>query len=491
MKKKKKQNNIISAKIKRNSFLKEFIGIVKNNNNDLPRFTKRKTYKTYSINTNSWFTINKRINKTNRKPKVISSDELEKSTYKQIKIKMILNDTHKLIFQNWFKTTTYMYNETLKYIRENYIFTKKEITRDILGKEVKISNKFYNKRYIRNQLNSLKKTIQKDTMMIIDKENTLKKTKHIKCQIDIHTLDKTIYQLVQNINSSVTNMFNGNIKRFRLKFWKYTRPSKIIELEKSKFKDGILCKSIFSNLEPIIYLYNGKPFDVNQIKCDFKINYNSILNEYYLLVPIKTEKINNTVNDKIIVLDPGLRTFMTGLSDNEHIQIGNNVHKTIKQQIKRLNKIKNNEKIPNKIKKKNEIMINKKISNKIDDLHWKTINYLINGYSTIFLGDMSAKSIVKKNNSVLSNESKVACLRTRYFDFRLRLKYKCYINNKKFKLVDEYYTSKTCSLCCSYNEKLEGNKVYNCINCNKSIDRDINGCRNIYLKQFLENKNTN
>ena len=102
---------------------------------------------------------------------------------------------------------------------------------------------------------------------------------------------------------------------------------------------------------------------------------------------------------------------------------------------------------------------------------------------------MSAKSIVKKNNSVLSNESKVACLRTRYFDFRLRLKYKCSVNNKKFKLVDEYYTTKTCSLCGNYNCKLGGNKIYNCNNCKCSLDRDINGCRNIYMKQLMKEIN--
>ena len=98
----------------------------------------------------------------------------------------------------------------------------------------------------------------------------------------------------------------------------------------------------------------------------------------------------------------------------------------------------------------------------------------------------SAKNIVNNYNSILSNESKVACLRTRYFNFQLRLKYKCSINNKKFKLIDEYYTSKTCSLCGYYNDKLGGNKIYNCNNCKKSLDRDINGCRNIYMKQFIK-----
>jgi transposase len=488
MKKKKIKNK--NVKNKRETFLTTFINIIKKNKNNLPKFNKCKKYKKESVNTNSWFDITKTINKTKRKPVIISVDKLDKCEYKQIKVKMILNDIHKKIFQNWFKTSTIIYNETLNYIRQNYEFTKKEIIKDILTTEIIKSKNFYNKRYIRNQLNELKKQIQKDTTIIIDKKYTKNKLNDIKCIIDIHTLDKTIFQLVQNINSAVTNMLNGNIKRFRLKFWKHTRPSKIIELEKIKISSGILCKSIFGNLEEEIkYIYNGKPYDINQIDSDFKINYNSITNEYYLLVSVKIDKTEINNNGKLIVLDPGLRTFMTGLSDNENLKIGTNIHDKIKKYIKRLNKIKQNKNIPLKIIKKNEKLINTKITNKINELHWKTINYLISNYETIFLGDMSAKSIVKKYNSVLSNESKVACLRTRYFDFKLRLKYKCSVNNKKFKLVDEYYTSKTCSLCGNYNSKLGGNKIYNCTNCNCSLDRDINGCRNIYMKQFIKETN--
>jgi IS605 OrfB family transposase len=489
MKKKKLRNK--NLKLKRDSFLKKFIDVIKENKNNVPRFIKCKSYKQEEINTDSWFDITKNINKTKREPVVAETDELTKCEYKQIKVKMIMSDIHKQVFQNWFKATTLIYNETLKYIRQNYVFTKKEIVSDILRAEIKKSKKFYNKFYIRNQMNQLKKQVQKSTNMIIDKKYTKDKLSNIKCKIDIHTLDNTIFQLVQNINASVTNMLRRNIKRFRLKFWKYTRPSKIIELEKIKIVDGILCKSIFEKLEDIKYIYNGEPYNISQVDTDFKINYNSITNEYHLLVSVKIDnnEVNNNNNGKLIILDPGLRTFMTGLSDNEHLNIGTNVHSKIKSYITRLNKIKNNENIPLKIKNKNEKMINKKITDKVDDLHWKTINYLVGNYETIFLGDMSAKSIVKKHNSVLSNESKVACLRTRYYDFQLRLKYKCSVNNKKFKLVNEYYTSKTCSLCGNYNKNLGGNKIYKCTNCCRSLDRDINGCRNIYMKHFLKETN--
>jgi putative transposase len=98
---------------------------------------------------------------------------------------------------------------------------------------------------------------------------------------------------------------------------------------------------------------------------------------------------------------------------------------------------------------------------------------------------MSAKSIVSKESSKLNDLMKVACLQTRFYDFRLRLKYKCYVTNTRFKLVDEFYTSKTCSYCGLYNNNLGKEKIFNCTNCNKSIDRDINGCRNIYMKQYM------
>jgi transposase len=59
--------------------------------------------------------------------------------------------------------------------------------------------------------------------------------------------------------------------------------------------------------------------------------------------PMKYDKSKN-----LISLDPGLRTFMTGISENESVKIRNNVNKIIEKDIKRINKIKDNEKIPKK-----------------------------------------------------------------------------------------------------------------------------------------------
>ena len=80
-----------------------------------------------------------------------------------------------------------------------------------------------------------------------------------------------------------------------------------------------------------------------------------------------------------------------------------------------------------------------------------------------------------------------------------------------YKLVDEKYTSKTCPVCGNYNDLLKAEKtyqyaismcyinvlyqcaismcyinvLYQCAICRITLDRNINGCRNIYFKSKM------
>lgn len=445
-------------------------------NNDLPIYFYNNNT---DINTDSWFDI-KTNNTIIEKPNIKVNNKFKKEEIIECqKVKMLLNSEQKEIINKWFYSYTCMYNETLKYIKNNYKLTKNDITRSILVEELnklKSENKesFDNFYYLRNQLKTIRDIIKNNTQISSINRDTKMQT---------HNLDYAIRQLCSNIKSAKSNLLKGNINRFRLKYWRHNRCSKTIEIEKCYILQNKICPKILGNIK---YIYNGKDYTLNNINSNIKINYNSITDEYTLLIPIKSETIiipNKKSN--LISLDPGLRTFMTGISENKSVTIGSNVNYTIGNDIKRINKIKDNEKIPNKIKKKNEILINRKIRNKIDDLHWKSINYLVKNYNTILIGDMSAKRIVNKNKSYLSNIQKVACLRTKYYQFNQRLQNKCKKYNVNYKLVDESFTSKTCSCCAKYDDKLGSSKVYNCKFCLSSIDRDINGARNIYIKNLL------
>ena len=447
---------------KRKKFIEEY-------NKDLPKYKSllpiniKDNIKVY--NTDSWFTINKQTSKDNIINNLNYKTQFDNNIINCKKVKMILTNKQKDILNNWFDAYTLMYNETLKYIRNScYLFRN-----NIIKKHLKdIPKKYTNFIYLRSKLLDIKKKIQQTT-------NNNK--------IHIHTLDYAIKQLVTNLKSAITNLKNGHIKRFRIKFWKLNRPSKTLDIEKENIKNNKLCYNIFGDIK---YIYNNSIYELSNIKSNIKINYNSILNEYTLLIPNKN--VPKEIKDKprnIIFLDPGLRTFMTGLSEKEQFIIAPHINKLITIKLKRLYNIKSNINISNKIKKKNEKLINRKIYNMVDDLHWKVINFLILNFNNILLGNMSAKSIVSKKNSVLSNTSKKSCLMARYYVFKQRLEYKCKLTKTNFRLIDECYTSKICSNCGNYKEELKGEKIYNCTKCNISLDRDINGCRNIMIKSLM------
>ena len=48
-------------------------------------------------------------------------------------------------------------------------------------------------------------------------------------------------------------------------------------------------------------------------------------------------------------------------------------------------------------------------------------------------------------------------------------------------ICTEEFTSKTCTRCGQINE-VGGSEIYKCSGCKLTLDRDINGARNIYLK---------
>src|SRR3989338_11259280 len=68
--------------------------------------------------------------------------------------------------------------------------------------------------------------------------------------------------------------------------------------------------------------------------------------------------------------------------------------------------------------------------------------------------------------------------------FQQRLLFKCRQHNCRVAIADESYTSKTCSACGALDYKMGGKKVYRCASCKMVMDRDINGAKNISLKNF-------
>jgi putative transposase len=195
----------------------------------------------------------------------------------------------------------------------------------------------------------------------------------------------------------------------------------------------------------------------------------------------KTEKDN-----KVVSVDLGIRSFMTCLSESEVIKIGNNSIDTIKPYLAKINKLNTSHKQKKKILSKREKKIEKrcyrKIKNKVTDLHWKTINYLTSKYNVILIGDLSIKGVSKKDTSVLGKMMKRIGYHLSFYKFRQRIEYKSISRGNHLIIVNESYTSKTCSKCGYYNDTLGDKKIFECPECKIKMDRDVNGCRGIYMK---------
>lgn len=394
----------------------------------------------HQFDTNSWFQIqeSKQIDSTFKIPtiKVPKNNKLIKC----IKVELFFSNEQKSIINKWLEAYIDMYNETLRYIKHTYVTTKKLILD-----------------YKKLRTYHLKKTRNK----IISNSSIL-----------THVIDTAIKLACANYKSALSN-YKRNVKFFRIRYMRHNKISKILEIEPGYFINGKLSK-----VGKIKARYNNKKFKLTNITKACKLQ--KLYNRYYLFIPKSIEQLDVDYENDYISLDPGVRTFMSGISENEIILIGDDASLKIKDYHRRIDKA---HKIENKNKQNKKITLyRRKIINLIDDLHWKTINYLVQKYDTIFIGNMSAKEIIKCKKNQLRKLTKRVISSFRFYKFKQRLEYKCLIYKRGFKEIDESYTSKMCSNCGWLNEKLGGSKIFNCKECKIRIDRDVNGSRGILIK---------
>ena len=429
-----------------------------------PRFWLPSNEPIINVNSNSWFNIQeKNSNHLNNKFNAKLPIPRTKMIRYAEKIRIYPTKKQRRILLNWMNSYIRMYNEALRFIKRRRIMKKSTIT----------NWKIMRTKHLKDI-----------------KANIIKKS----AKVNAHVLDGAIQDVCSHLKSCITNLQNDNIKHFRLRYLKFSKKSKIIKIENNCIKKDktSFCPSVFKNKFILKKITNGKveDFNLGNITSSFYIHYNKDKNEFTLLNPIKTVSTKLHSNRDTISLDPGIRTFQTGYSTNKCVEIGTNLKSTIKKhldKIDKIDKIKNddtiNKRTKNKIKKKNY----RKISNKIDDLHWKSINYLTKNYGNILIGNLSTKSIVKKNNNIDKMTKRIGLL-MRLYIYKQRLAYKCERNKLSCNEIDEAYTSVTCTNCGFYKKDLGNSHIYNCDKCKHKIGRDFAGARNILINSLKTKK---
>jgi len=409
----------------------------------------------------SWFSIRVQKQKTGRKnsQKIysqLSQSLLQKTTeleplkieksenpksLKTIKIKLNPNKEQRSNLNEWFGCYRFVYNKCIEYINKGERESGKGLKKQL--RERFIQDKNY-------------------------------KAENNWMSLPADTRDCAAIEAYEKFT---TNLNSGH--RFKMTF-KNKNQSQSIDIRRERQFNAKTNKSKYKFLSDIERTEN-----LPELEHDIKIH-KDIFEDFYLLVPVKLNRSESQTPNRIISLDPGIRTFFTGythdgyvyhLGENDISRICRLYHYKFKLQ-SRMDKCEDS-----KQKLKYKVAINKlsqKQKNLIDEAHKKISKWLLENFDFILIPKLDTNSFCRKTmNKKIKNKIKS----WRHCSFLDRLKFK----NTEYPGVyitspTEEYTSKTCSNCGFINEQLGSNKTFNCPKCVKSFDRDVNAAKNILLK---------
>lgn len=113
--------------------------------------------------------------------------------------------------------------------------------------------------------------------------------------------------------------------------------------------------------------------------------------------------------------------------------------------------------------------------------------FLVRKFENIIIPEFQTREMVcKRRMRTIGSKTARALLTWSHYAFRCRLIQKAAENDSKVFVVDERYTTKTCGSCMRINHNIGGSKVFRCQHCKLTIDRDVNGARNIFMKSVKE-----
>jgi putative transposase len=306
-----------------------------------------------------------------------------------------------------------------------------------------------------------------------------------------HVVDNAINDVIKAYKTSYSLQKKGIIKCFKVRYKKFSKDNQTIVIEKedfSKVKNGFY----ISYLGEIDCNYNLKR---SNILCNTRLTYKKLTNTFILNVPTYVNKYEIEPTNRICSIDPGYKTFLTVYNPNGHcLKIFNrkntimltqllkkriSARKIIDEQYFNHNMVMRNPSQYKKIKMYYK-RISIRIQNLVKELHYKSAHMLCQFFDKILLGKLSTKGITSKVNKMPTFEKHYAYMISHYKFSNILIevaeKY-----NTEVKVVCESYTSKTCGGC-GYIQNISNLDIYDCKQCNMRIDRDLNGARNILIK---------
>jgi len=384
---------------------------------------------------------------------IVQSDKITETIQKHIKTTYIATKKYlvyptkeqHIILQKWFKSVIDMYNITNTHIKSRYESTKKIDSFPTIRKE----------------LLEFAKKIVDDT------------------KINKHILDYSVKHCYNMYKIAITNLKQGNIKKFDIKNLSYDKNRYQLVLEKESFSKKIngFCVKELGEMGSQI------PLDKKHIKKESILQYNRHTKKYYIIIPTDKKYDSIMQKEEKCGIDMGVRTFATIYSNNQVIEVGKKIVDDIDKynnRIDKLNESRNKKFISVKMYDKVIYKYGNRMRNKIDDMHKKLSVFLCKKFETINLEKVSIKSMVSNLSSNLVDKTKrrLAALSIYKFYDRINIIKDKY--GSKVNMINCYRTSKNCHSCGNTKENLGSSKIYRCDKCKIELDRDINAAMNMY-----------
>jgi len=318
--------------------------------------------------------------------------------------------------------------------------------------------------------------------------------------------EAAVFEAYKNKEACLTNLEEGNIKSFQLKFQSRKKPSWTINgLDSVKIKSN-KSFSMYTTyrLGDIKTCEKLPPKTMNDVRTSKKGNtYRSITdykNEcalnfdglyYYLVIPRETQKDLTTSKPHFSVsCDPGVRTMETCYMPDSKtcLAIGHGTAErlfSIAKSIDRMIALKgsSNKKkrklLNNKIKKKRV-----RIQNLQQEMHWKMARYLCSNFRQVVIPNFGSKKMIKRNCRNISTDTVRKMMLLGHGKFLERLKTKAEEMGTRIEIVSEFQTTMTCGKCDNLQRDIGSKEEWECGKCHTHHDRDGNASRNIYIKQW-------
>lgn len=208
--------------------------------------------------------------------------------------------------------------------------------------------------------------------------------------------------------------------------------------------------------------------------------------KWYACIPRRVDTIP-TGSERVIALDPGNRTFLTGYDGENILEIG-------KGDIGRINRMCSHlDNLMSRISKsqvkhqryKMRIAADRmraKIQALVKDLHNKAASLLVKSYKVILLPTYETSQMLLKATRKINAKSARNMLTWSHFKFAQTLEQMAQRKGVLVVRCNESYTSKTCTNCGFIHRKLGSAKIFKCPQCGHKHDRDWGGARNIMIR---------